>query len=509
MLCTKVNEQLDFIGSKRGKPSYSLAACVDRWLDQRMTGKGGEDAWRFRYRELHGTPLDQWPDAARSYALMDARYTWDLWDVMEEWPDLRNQCRADFALHLAACWGIRTDPVAVAELEERLLGEQAAILKSLEGCGFIRPNGTKDTKAIRAAVTAAYRGEPPQTEKGAVSTSRETLMESGSPVLAALAELSTVSKEISAFLPVVRSGTEVPITSRPNVLVASGRTSWRGPNLQQLPRRHGVRECFVPRPGNVFFGADYSVAELRSLSQCLYDEFGESKMLDALLAGQELHLTTAARILGISYKEAVDRHEAGDKEVKGARQLSKVLNFGLPGGLAPATFVAYAKASGVVVTEDQAVVLKAQWLEAYPEMRWYFQARGAETSSGPYTVEQPWSGRFRCDTGYCDGLNTRFQGRTADGAKQAMWNICREQYAVPSSPLFGTRMVAFVHDEWVCEGPEDRAAAAAERLVVLMVEGMSKVCPDVPHLADPYISRRWNKDAEEVRDSDGMLVCWE
>ena len=154
------------------------------------------------------------------------------------------------------------------------------------------------------------------------------------------------------------------------------------------------------------------------------------------------------------------------------------------------------------------MVLKAQWLDAYPEMKWYFSARGQETSSGPYTVEQPWSGRFRCDTGYCDGLNTRFQGRTADGAKQAMWEIAREMYAVPSSPLFGTRMVAFVHDEWVCEGPAAAAAAAAERLVVLMVEGMSKVCPDVPHLADPCISRRWNKDAEAVYVG-GVLVPWE
>jgi DNA polymerase I len=509
VVCTQVNETMDWIGSRAGTQSFSLAACAKRHLDVEMAGKAGEDAWRFRYRELEGIPVKDWPIEARSYALLDARYTYDVWQAQDRWPDLHNQVRAAFALHLMGCWGVRTDPIASIKLEKRLRKEEKEILEKLEGTGFIRPNGTKDTKAIRAAVEAAYNGEPPLTEKGSVSTSRETLTESGDQSLANLAELGTVAKEITAFVPVVKAGVEFPINPRWNVLVNSGRTSCRGPNLQQLPKRPGVRECFVPRPGNVFFGADYSVNELRTLAQCLFWEFGESKMRDALLRGQELHLTTAAAILEISYEEALSRFAKGDKEVKGARTLSKVENFGLPGGLSPKTFVLYAKGFGVTITEAQARTLKAEWLDAYPEMRWYFQARGDETSAGPYTVEQPWSGRFRAGVGYCDGLNTRFQGLAADGAKQAMWEIAREMYAVPDSPLFGTRMVAFIHDEFLCEGPEDKASAAAYRLADLMVKGMDKVAPDVPHIAEPYLSRRWYKDAEGVCMEDGTLIPWE
>ena len=507
ILCTKVNEQLDVIGSG-GRPAYSLEALVKKYLDTDMVGKHGEDAWRYRYRELDGVDPENWPHAARSYALLDAVYTLEVWQAQEKWPDLENQCRAAFALHLAGCWGVRTDPVQVQALEDRLRAEETDLLAQLDGEGLIRPNGSKDLKAIRARVDSAYNGEPPLTEKGSTSTSRETLEESGDPALVALAALGAVQKETTAFLPVVQAGVEGVINPHWNVLVNSGRTSCRGPNLQQLPRRPGVRECFVPRPGNVFFGADYSVAELRSLAQVLYWEFGESKMRDALLAGQELHLTTAAHILGISYEEAIHRYTDGDKTVKSARQLSKIENFGLPGGLSPSTFVSYAKGFGVILTVDQARDLKNQWLEAYPEMRWYFDARGRETAAGSYTVEQPWSGRWRAGVGYCDGLNTRFQGLTADGAKQAMWLITTEMYAEPQSPLFGCRMVAFIHDEFLCEGPEDQASGAAERLAELMIEGMSRVAPDVPHLADPYLARRWYKDAEGVR-VEGRLVPWE
>lgn len=509
IFCTQVNENLRVIGGVSIARDLSLAGLVKDYLGVTLTGKGGEDAWRFRYSELEGVPAEDYPPEARDYAILDAHYAYKIAEVAGAMPDAEHQIRAAFCLHLMGCWGVRTDADSVAALALVLETRETEFLSALKGWGFVRENGTKDMAVIRAAVEAAYMGEPPLTEKGAVSTSAETLRESGDAGLGDLADYGEVTKLKSAFLPVVEQGTKLPICPRWNVLVNSGRTSCSGPNLQQLPRAPGVRECFVPRPGNVFFGADYSVAELRSLAQVLYSEFGYSKMRDALLAGRELHLHTAADFLYRDYDAVVEAYKNGDKDIKHARQLAKVANFGYPGGLSPRTFVGYAKGYGLIITEEQAATLKVQWLAAFPEMEEYFKARSEESVGNCYTVVQPWSGRLRANTGYCDGLNTRFQGLTADGAKQAMWLITQAQYNDRSSPLYGTRTVAFIHDEFLCEGPEETAPEAAEELARLMVVGMSSVAPDVPHEAEPYLSRRWTKEAGTLRDPSGRLIPYE
>jgi DNA polymerase-1 len=112
--------------------------------------------------------------------------------------------------------------------------------------------------------------------------------------------------------------------------VASGRTSWSDPNLQNPPRAGGVRECFVPRPGFVFVAVDYDTLELRALAQVCLDLFGWSKMADRLNAGEDLHAALGARFLGIDYDAFMKLREAGDEDAKKARQNAKGFNFGRP-----------------------------------------------------------------------------------------------------------------------------------------------------------------------------------
>ena len=84
-------------------------------------------------------------------------------------------------------------------------------------------------------------------------------------------------------------------------MVNTGRTSCRKPNVQNQPRLGGVRECWVPRKGNVYVQADYSIAELCALAQCCIFMGLESKMAEALNEGKDLHLDFASNVLGISY----------------------------------------------------------------------------------------------------------------------------------------------------------------------------------------------------------------
>jgi DNA polymerase-1 len=516
--------------------SFSMQSIYKfRFSEDLSEDKKNPDAWRLRYHELRDVPIGQWPEAASRYALEDATRTLRLYFAQGQDDSLvvdrdtyavtneQEQVAAAWALHLAGVWGIRTDGHAVADLSQRLDQEAKGLEALVREAGIFRPDGTKNMAAIRSLISEILGDAAPLTEKGAVSTDREALVRTGHPALVALAELGGIDKLRKTYVPMLVQGTEVPINPAWNTLVESGRTSCREPNLQNLPRKGGVRECFVPRKGFIFSAADYSTLELCTLAQVCLDLFGWSSMADALHAGQDLHLRMAAAILGITYDEAKTRSKAKDPQVKEMRQLAKAANFGYPGGLGAGSFSTYAHATyGVTVTEEESRALKAQWLAAWPEMRLFFDHVGEKLAMrDSFDLVQPRSGRVRGGVGYCDGCNSHFQGLAADGAKAAMFYIqqesytgfselwTREEHATPS-PLYGCRMVAFIHDEFVLEVPEaiDLARAATTRLLEVMVQGMGIYVPDVPIKAEPTLMTRWYKDAEPVYDDAGNLLVW-
>lgn len=398
-------------------------------------------------------------------------------------------------------------------------------------------------------------------KQGNVSTDKDTLYGSGSRLLKLSADGGGVEKIINTYLPVLHLGTQFPINVSYNVLVNSGRTSaygrhddianeQSGCNIQNLPtgrRVAGTRECFVPRKGHTFSSVDYNTLELRSLAQVCFWLFGKSRMLEVLNTGRDLHLAMAADMLHISYEDAERAYKSypvpeaaygflrvavletfkvdiahGDaykdrlvwakKVLDRNRDCAKVANFGLPGGLGADSLIFFARSTyNVTLTREQAVALITAWKISWPEMKLYFTYINGKVGHQKELakVVQFWSGRVRGNMGYCDACNTLFQGLAADGAKLAMFRILYEMYCVPSSPLYGSRMVAFIHDEFLCEHPDEKADAAARRVAELAVEEMKKVLPDVAVTAEPALMKRWYKKAEKVLDAAGRLIPWE
>lgn len=197
--------------------------------------------------------------------------------------------------------------------------------------------------------------------------------------------------------------------------------------------------------------------------------------------------------------------------VKDARQLAKVCNFGFPGGLGARGFITYAAGFGRAVTEDQARALKERWLHQWPEAREYFNRIGAMFPEGveKATIRQFGSGRIRGGCFYTEACNTLFQGLGADVAKAAGWGLLKACLTDQASPLYGGRLVNFIHDEYLVEvSDDDQAHDAAVELGRVMGEAGSVYLPDVPVRAEPLLARRWSKDAEPVFQ-DGRLVPWD
>jgi len=495
------------------KLGYSLGELAKRHLGRDLD----KTTWRTGYADLADVPLSAWPAGARDYAIEDARATYDVWADQEPegrpyLADEYRQARAAWWLHLASAWGLRTDPAAVARFRAQIESEIVEARKTCVAAGLVRPNGTRDTKVaakLVEQVCAEKNIDVPRTGKGAVSLSRGTCSDLGHPVLDAYARISSLGKQLSADVPLLARGSVRPIQARFDTLLETGRTS-SSPNVQNMPRKGGMRECFVPRAGFVFAAADYSQMELRTVAQVCVSLFGFSRLGEALNAGIDPHLEMAARILGMSYDEAKRRQKGGDERVDDARQTAKVANFGFPGGLGALRLVDFARTIyGVEISQADAVRLKQTWLASWPEFRSYFARVGDICDALNPAIEQLFVGRTRGGVSYTEACNTLFQGLAADAAKAAGFAVSRACYVEPASPLFGSRIVNFVHDEIIIETPEKGAHEAAEELARVMVSGASVLMPDVPPSAEPVLMRRWSKKAKQIRDAQGRLIPWD
>jgi DNA polymerase-1 len=512
-----------------GAPTVrSLAALSKLWLNKELPKV---DTWRLRYSELDGVPISQYPAAASDYAIRDAITTLAVWKAQENWiihasdsPDDRivtiaeeaRQCRSALWLHLCSSWGVRTDGKMVRKVKDELTTESTRLKDLAKANGLVRLDGTKDLKTIRECVEIKYTAlglRIPTTVGGHTSTSAETFSGSNVPELKRLAELAAVDKVLRTYVPAIEQGVNGPICARYNVLVETGRTSCSQPNLQNPPRSGGIRETFVPRPNFLYAFCDYDSIELRALAQVCWDELGKSRLRKILNTGEDPHLWLAAMLLRIDYNEAKRRYDDGDEEVEKTRQISKIANFGFPGGLGPDTFVTYAKGRGaghLVPDAKRAAELRDAWFAAWPEMKAYFALISDRTNGGYGTIIQLKSGRLRGKCTFCQAANTLFQGLTADGAKAAGWRILKEcMEPFDPGPLGGSRTVLFLHDEFGLEVPDpagrpEVAHAAAERLSLVMCEEMQKWIPDVPITASAVLTRRWFKGAKPVR-VDGFL----
>lgn len=521
-------------------PVFSLEECALYWLGETVKGKGA-DSWRLRYAELKHIPIEDWPEEAKRYAADDAAYTIRVWQRQYECdgllPDVLATVRKNMALAASTANGVRTDSWAVDLLEYKLLRDTEETQQELYEAGYYKIKKEKGqyklsmNKAfVEETCKAAYesRGMPcPLTdggkdkleEKKKPSTSAESLAGSQHPDLMAIAEISGDRKLLNTYIPLLRQGATWPICPRYTPAVATGRTSSYAPNIQNQPRKGGVRECFVPRKGKVFVGCDYNIAELRSLSQVLLNLFGHSKMAEVILSGKDIHAFVGTEYLrtnepgceNLTYEEFEQRRKSGDTLMKDTRQMMKGLNFGVPGGLGAASLVEYVHASyGVEMTLDKAAELIAFFKNTFPEMQQYFSMMARYTrNKQTFQLTQFGSMRERGDVGYCDGCNSYFQGLTADGALYAVWNVFVEMYLgvcwdnpTKTSPLYGSRMIAFVHDEIILESPASRARACAKRLSEVMCGSMDIYTPDVPAIAEAHLMRRWYKDAEPVYRCD-------
>lgn len=290
-----------------------------------------------------------------------------------------------------------------------------------------------------------------KTKSGQYSTDEEILtdLSKNHPVAADILRHRTLTKLKSTYvdaLPrMVNPRTGRIHSSFNQALAATGRLSSNNPNLQNIPIRTPegaeVRKAFIPRDDrHILLSADYSQIELRLIAEISGDE----AMLEAFIAGQDIHRATAARVFGVPFDEVSTEQ----------RYRAKTVNFSIIYG-AGATNLS----RQLDIKRAEASELIQQYFSQYPGLKAYMEHTVKQAREQGFVSTLMGRRRYLRDIHSKSSLersnaermavNTPIQGTAADMIKIAMTNI----HGDFRQKGFATRMVLQVHDELVFDVP--------------------------------------------------------
>ena len=279
-------------------------------------------------------------------------------------------------------------------------------------------------------------------------------------------------------------------TTYQQAVAATGRLSSVDPNLQNIPIRTAlgrrIRRVFVADSGRLLLAADYSQVELRILAHVS----GDPGLKAAFAAHEDIHRTTAARVLGIPPDEVTAEQ----------RSIAKMVNFGVAYGMSD-----FGLADRLHIDREAAQKFITDYFAAYEGIRRYvveikILARDqgfVSTLLGRrrYIPELTARNSALRQAGERMAINMPIQGTAADGIKIAMVRLDR----VLRERGVRSRMLLQVHDELVFETDEEELPELATAVKATMEEALPL---DVPLTVDLKVGTNWEQ-MDRYEQTDG------
>lgn len=283
-----------------------------------------------------------------------------------------------------------------------------------------------------------------KTKKGQYSTTEEVLVKfkDKHPLVGKILELRGLRKLLTTYVNALPELIN-PVTGRIHTtynqtVTATGRLSSTNPNMQNIPVRNEegreIRRAFIPAEGNVFFSADYSQIELRLVADFSHDE----TMVDAFVAGEDIHAITAAKIY----------HEQVSEVTSDQRRKAKTANFGILYGIS-----AFGLSERLEIPRGEAKMLIEGYFTTFPGVRKYIDDSVESARKLGYVTTKFGRRRMLPDInsrnaivrGFSErnAVNAPIQGTAADIIKMAMIRIYRRFKA----DGLKSKMIMQVHDE--------------------------------------------------------------
>ncbi len=259
----------------------------------------------------------------------------------------------------------------------------------------------------------------------------------------------------------------------------TGRISSKEPNLQNIPVRtelgRELRKFFIAPPGKVLVDADYSQIELRILAALSDDK----EMKNAFLAGEDIHLTTAAKVMEVPPLMVTQE----------MRRSAKAVNFGIVYGIG-----AFSLAKDIGVSVKEADKFIKNYLDEFYGVDAFLKNTVESARDKGYVTT--YLGRRRVihelkstngnikKLGERIAMNTPIQGTAADIIKLAMIKVHKRI----QEQKIDARLILQVHDELLVEC-EESIVDTVKELLQQEMEGAINL--SVAMLAETKSGKNW------------------
>lgn len=461
---------------KNGKPACKIFdTMVAGWLlspDRMGKNSYGLEYMAERYLHLKGIEYSEIVpkgqnfsdielERAAPYAAEDADFTYQLWAKTEKMLKkqnlyelfVRTEMQVLPILAEMEIAGIHLNPDALNKYNEELsagIEEAEKAIYEEVGHSF----NIASPKQLQTVLFEERKLKPGKKTKTGFSTDTAVLEElsmydSVPKMILEFRELSKLKSTYVETLPKLCDKNQRIHTDFVQTGTATGRLSCREPNLQNIPVRNEagrkIRSAFTAPEGCVLISADYSQIELVVLAHLSGDE----NMKRAFLEGTDVHKATAALIYGVTAENVTPE----------MRRTAKTINFGVIYGmsafrLANDLGISRTEAAGFIENYDRLysditkfkveTILKAEdsgYVETIFGRRRYIN--GIKSAN---KVEKAAAERI--------AINTPVQGSAADIVKKAMCDVDKALRNAKN----GARLLLQVHDELICECPENPKA---------------------------------------------------
>jgi len=324
-----------------------------------------------------------------------------------------------------------------------------------------------------------------KTKTGQYATSEDVLQKLSSKheIITSILEYRTLQKLKSTYVDALPSQIDKKDdrvhTTFAQTVAATGRLASVNPNLQNIPirtlRGQQIRGAFVSEEGKKIISADYSQIELRLIAEIS----GEQNMIKAFQNGEDIHVSTAAKLFDIPLEEVT----------KTQRSQAKTVNFGIIYGQG-----AFALAEQTGLSRSEAKKMIDSYYENYPRLKEYMAEQVKKAQDFGYVETILGRKRHLKDINSSNfvvkahaernAVNAPIQGSAADIIKLAMIKIDKELEA----QNLETKMLLQVHDELLFEVPIDEIETAKS---LIKKEMESAFATSVPLLVEVGVGDNW------------------
>lgn len=321
--------------------------------------------------------------------------------------------------------------------------------------------------------------------KTGYSTGIEVLkkLEGEHEIISHIMEYRHLSKLMSTYvdglMPVINSETGRIHSNFNQTVTQTGRISSNEPNLQNIPVRTKIgrelRKMFVAPDGKVLIDADYSQIELRVLAHTS----GDKNMIDAFVADEDIHRSTAALVFNLPLEEVTDSE----------RTSAKAVNFGIVYGIGE-----FSLSNDLKIPIKLAKKYIEDYFKTYPDIKRFMEETIEFGRASGYVKTMFDRRRYLPELkatnkniqafGERMAMNAPIQGSAADIIKIAMVNV----YNSLKEKGLKSKLILQVHDELIIEAPEEEKDIACEILKTEM-ENAAKL--SVPLKVDLKAGKSW------------------